>query len=80
MEKDCECLTHEGAHYLHVDALWKVSNDEIHANAKEYRGAPNLAAHLRFVALMHAYGREEQARLLAKAQAMQAHALENPEI
>lgn len=26
VHRDCDCQTHEGPHWLHVDALWQASN------------------------------------------------------
>lgn len=26
--KDCDCITHEGPHYLHMDRLWREQNRE----------------------------------------------------
>lgn len=27
--KDCECVTHEGPHWIHMDALWHERNREL---------------------------------------------------
>lgn len=33
LAKDCDCITHDGPHWLHYDALWRAINQEIKATA-----------------------------------------------
>lgn len=56
--KDCECLFHEGPHWLHMDEIWREKNRNILANG-------GLSAVL-------AYPREEFRRLESKNREMDA--------
>lgn len=29
LEKDCDCITHDGPHWLHMDQLWRIRNQQL---------------------------------------------------
>ena len=70
----CNCLTHEGPHWLHMDALYKAKNHELLVQAMRYIEAGKASrdaaedALLRgaFDAIMRLYAMEELARLSEK--------------
>jgi hypothetical protein len=64
LEKDCECQTHEGPHWLHMDSLHREMNQDF---LKKAQAGNSLAA--------MGFAQEEQARLSEKLWAMESRGI-----
>lgn len=62
--KDCACATHEGPHWLHMDALWRARNRAILQRMRDALAAGN---HWDASLAAFAFAREEECRLAEKA-------------
>lgn len=62
-EKDCECLTHDGPHWRHMDAIWKEQNRELLQQLHRYEQDRNYSM---WAATLHCYAQNEQQRLAEK--------------
>lgn len=68
MKKDCDCTTHQGPHWLHMDYLQCSQNIEhCLVPALNYCRSGNVTESLRF---LEAYGQTEYLRLCEKAKYM----------
>jgi hypothetical protein len=74
MNEPCNCITHSGPHYLHMDALWKAKNHVLLEQAGRYerdgRASRDVAEvqlyYSVFLATMRLHAQEEMARLNEK--------------
>jgi hypothetical protein len=66
LKKDCECIAHEGPHWLEADRSWREANRRIITDHPESASAITL----------HQFGVEERACLRQKATAMEAAGVE----
>lgn len=72
--KDCGCMTHEGPHWQHMDAIWKEKNHALLEQAGHYeewgrasRDPAEVSLYYSvFLATMHLHTQEELARLAEK--------------
>ena len=70
----CNCLTHEGPHWLHMDALYKAKNHALLVQAIRYieagKASRDVAENMLLLsaceATMRLYAQEELARLSEK--------------
>ncbi|MGE5584433.1 MAG: hypothetical protein ACM309_02685 [Bacillota bacterium] len=63
LAKECDCVTHDGPHWLHMDRLWHKKNRQL------LQEANRLAEHgerMGAVLLMEAFCTQELARLQEK--------------
>ena len=56
--KDCDCVTHDGPHWVHADEAWREANRNMFARAQS-TGTPADLAHY----ACHGFAVEELARL-----------------
>ena len=47
LPKDCDCLSHDGPHWIHFDALWKQSNEQVREKGNTTGFAVEEGARLR---------------------------------
>lgn len=62
LRKDCSCETHDGPHFLHADRSWRNANRRM---VLDIKGGPNWLS-------LVGYGSEEQIRLRALRESMEA--------
>ena len=60
---DCACITHNGPHYLHMDAFWKSANHELLEQAARYEES---GMYLDALTILRCYDQEELRRLNEK--------------
>lgn len=70
LEKDCNCVTHEGPHWLHADELWRQKNRKL----LEIANDASIELMRRYSALS-GHATEEEARLDEKARMMKRHGI-----
>jgi hypothetical protein len=72
---ECNCLHHNGPHWLHMDTLWKEKNHALLEQAMRYERDGRASRDIReitlyysvFLATMRLHAQEELARLNEKA-------------
>ncbi len=70
LPKDCDCITHEGPHWLHANDLWRGRNRSLMDNARDQAADP-----VRRMLAMQGLAREEMARLAEKGRLFERHGI-----
>jgi hypothetical protein len=77
--KDCDCITHDGPHWRHMDAIRKAQNCELLEQMQRYQEATKstqdvteaVLYHGTFLATAQCYAEAELSRLAEKAVQME---------
>jgi hypothetical protein len=70
--KDCQCITHDGPHWLHMDSYTRASNRELLDYAKKLAEEAKTAMDAHFVhVLLNRFVELEIVRLQAKERELQ---------
>jgi hypothetical protein len=77
LEKDCECVIHDGPHWLHMDAFDKAQNRELIEKAKALtEGQPTMIDVMMAEVHFRRIGELERVRLITKLNEMESRKIE----